>query len=111
VQSGPSSSTGGAGAGGGGGATQTGISGNAASAATSGGGAGSTTITQTGSAQTNLLGAYSLSLLEGTYTVTASAYGYLPQSMAGITVQVEMTTTQNFTLAASYHVHLPLIGK
>jgi hypothetical protein len=68
-------------------------------------------ITQTGSAQTDLAGAYSLSLMEGTYTVTASAYGYAPQTIAGITVQTEVTTTQNFTLLAYQQVYLPLISK
>ena len=68
-------------------------------------------ITQTGRAQTNFSGAYSLSLLEGTYTVTASANGYASQTIGGITVQAEVTTTQNFTLAAPYQVYLPLIGQ
>jgi hypothetical protein len=57
-------------------------------------------ITRTGSAQTNLAGAYSLSLLEGTYSVTASAYGFAPQTFGDLTVQAEMTATQNFTLSA-----------
>ena len=68
-------------------------------------------ITQTGSAQTNLLGAYSLSLMEGTYTVTASVEGFAPQTIGGITVQAEVTTTQNFTLSAYHQVYLPLISK
>ena len=68
-------------------------------------------ITQSGSTQTDLFGAYSLSLTQGTYTATASAYGFAPQTIGGITVQADVTTTQNFTLSASYQVYLPLIGK
>ena len=50
-------------------------------------------------------GIYLAKLVSDTYTVTASTYGYLPQTATGITVSVGMTSTKNFSLTAtSYHV-------
>jgi hypothetical protein len=41
---------------------------------------------------------YSMVLLTGTYTVTASAYGYQPNSITGVTINKDVTATQNITL-------------
>lgn len=45
-------------------------------------------------------GAYALAVLSGTYTVTASAHGYLSQTIGGVSVTIGMTTVQNFSLVA-----------
>ena len=45
-------------------------------------------------------GSYSLSVLPGTYTVTASAFGYADQSVAGVVVADGATVTEDFTLPA-----------
>lgn len=44
-------------------------------------------------------GSYSLTLLNGTYTVTASKSGYLPQSAAGVAIPAQGSATANFTLS------------
>ena len=60
-------------------------------------------VTRTGYITTNFAGYYMLQLLTGNYTVTASAYGYLPQTVGPIALQTGITTTQNFALT-----HAPL---
>jgi len=55
-------------------------------------------ITQTGSTTTNGTGDYLMHLLVGTYAVTASAYGFLPNTVTGIQVMQNVTTTQNLAL-------------
>jgi hypothetical protein len=55
---------------------------------------------------TNASGAYSLTLLSGTYAVTAAQYGYLPVTVSGLSIANNVTTPQNFALnvAATYTI-------
>ncbi len=55
-------------------------------------------LTQTGSTTSGAGGAYSMRLPVGVYTVTASAYGYLPNTIRGVSVVSGTTTTQNISL-------------
>lgn len=48
--------------------------------------------------QTDELGYYTYTLLAGTYTVTASAPGYLPETAIGVEVITDTITTQDFSL-------------
>jgi len=57
-------------------------------------------ITRTGSAVTNSNGQYDLLLLDGSYAITATAYGYAPFSVTNVQVQAGFTTTQHLTLTA-----------
>jgi hypothetical protein len=50
------------------------------------------------STATNASGVYQLMLLAGTYAVTATATGYTPQTVNGVTVSNGLTTTQDFAL-------------
>jgi len=50
---------------------------------------------------TNGTGVYSISLPVGTYSVTASAFGYLSQTVNGVVVSDGGTTTQDFALVAA----------
>ncbi|MBI5964613.1 MAG: carboxypeptidase regulatory-like domain-containing protein [Chloroflexi bacterium] len=50
---------------------------------------------------TDATGHYALDLVDGTYTVTASKYGYVPSTVPGVVVTAPNTTTQNFSLAAA----------
>ncbi len=50
------------------------------------------------SATTNTSGAYTLTVAEDTYTVTASVFGYLPDTVTGVTVVSGTITTQDFAL-------------
>jgi subtilisin family serine protease len=54
----------------------------------------------------NELGHYARLILSGTYTVTASAFAYLPEVMSGVEVMEDTTTELNFALesAPSYLV-------
>lgn len=54
--------------------------------------------TQTLSALTDAQGHYRLSAFAGTYTVTASLYGYLPVTVTGVSVSEGVTTTLDFNL-------------
>lgn len=45
-------------------------------------------------------GFYRLRLPEGTYTLTVTAFGFEPQTISGVTVVVDTTTTQDVTLVA-----------
>ncbi|MCA9973542.1 MAG: carboxypeptidase regulatory-like domain-containing protein [Anaerolineales bacterium] len=58
-------------------------------------------MTQTGSAMTNAAGDYDMTLLVGTYSVTASAFGYLPSTVSNIDVLSGTVTTQDFSLTAA----------
>ncbi len=60
--------------------------------------------TQTFTAFSNPSGNYNLFVPVGTYTLTGSAYGFLPQTIVGVAVVSGTTTTQNIALtpAASY---------
>ena len=49
-------------------------------------------------ATTDESGYYTRTLLADTYTVTASAYGYLSSSISGVVVSSDTVTTQDFTL-------------
>jgi len=49
---------------------------------------------------TDPTGYYTMSLPAGTYTVTAALYGYAPQTVTGVEIITDTTTTQNFTLTA-----------
>jgi hypothetical protein len=68
-----------------------------------GGGISGATVTVDGtsfSATTNGSGAYTISdVPAGTYSVTASAAGYVSQTQAGVSVTGDQNTTLNFTLA------------
>ena len=55
-------------------------------------------LTQTSSTTSGAGGAYSMRLPVGVYTVTASAYGYLPNTIRGVSVVSGTTTTQNILL-------------
>jgi hypothetical protein len=55
---------------------------------------GYTTITDTN-------GNYSLTLVAGTYSVTASKYGYVSSTVSGVVVTPPGTTTQNFMLISA----------
>ncbi len=50
---------------------------------------------------TDAAGHYALILEAGTYTVTASKYGYITSSVPGVVVTPPGTTTQDFSLAAA----------
>jgi N-acetylneuraminic acid mutarotase len=49
-------------------------------------------------ATTNSSGDYSMTVPDGTYTVSAEAFGYKAGSASGVTISSGQTTTQNFTL-------------
>jgi len=49
-------------------------------------------------ATTDPNGYYTKTLMVGTYTVTASAYGYLPETVYGVVVDTDTVTTQDFAL-------------
>jgi hypothetical protein len=51
------------------------------------------------SAATNLSGTYALLLPAGTYTLSASAYGYTTSVVAGVSLSSAFTVTRNFALA------------
>jgi hypothetical protein len=50
---------------------------------------------------TDASGNYSFAVPVGTYTVTASKFGFLPQSVPGVVITDGGTTTQNFVLTAA----------
>ncbi|MCB9136108.1 MAG: carboxypeptidase regulatory-like domain-containing protein [Anaerolineales bacterium] len=56
-------------------------------------------LTQTGSTNTDVFGNYQMLLPEGTYVVTATAFGYLPSVATGVGVVSGTLTSQNFTLS------------
>jgi hypothetical protein len=51
------------------------------------------------SAMTDASGYYTRTLLSGVYTGTASAYGYLPSMVSGITIVTDTVTPQDFSLS------------
>ncbi len=53
------------------------------------------------STMTNASGVYSLTLPVGTYSVTASAFGHLPQTVNGVVINDGVSTTQDFALLAA----------
>ena len=56
-------------------------------------------VTTTRTALTNAAGEYSMTFVpEGTYDVTASLFGYLPQTVSGVEVISGTVTTQDFAL-------------
>ncbi len=57
-------------------------------------------ITQTGMTTTGQAGNYALALPQGTYTVTASAAGYLSATVTTVEISDDLTTTLDFSLAA-----------
>jgi len=63
------------------------------------------------SATTNSVGAYSLALAIGTYSVTASATGYQPRTIDGVVVLPNQNTTLNFVLepVANEDEYLPAV--
>jgi len=70
------------------------------------------TVTAAGvSATTNSVGAYSLALAIGTYSVTASATGYQPRTFDGVVVLPNQNTTLNFVLepVANADEYLPAV--
>ena len=56
------------------------------------------TITQTGDTASAPDGTYQIILGVGSYQVTASKFGYLPQTVNGVNISEDATTTQNFAL-------------
>lgn len=68
--------------------------------------AASLTSTITYGTTTDEDGGYSMIVSDGTYEVTASAYGYLPSTVAGVVVMSGTVTTEDFALApaAMYEV-------
>ena len=58
----------------------------------------SRSLTSTFTTMSGPAGAYALSVPEGTYAVTASAYGYTPASISGASVLSGTTTTVNISL-------------
>lgn len=57
-------------------------------------------VTRSGQTWTDAQGRYALKMLAGTYVVTASAYGYAPLAIEGVTLHSALTTTQDFALNA-----------
>ncbi len=55
-------------------------------------------VTRGGQTQSTANGEYVLYLSEGSYTFTVTAYGFAPQLIYPVTIQPNVTTTQNFTL-------------
>jgi hypothetical protein len=78
------------------------FSGTISGTVTLNGGMGNVTqvVVQAGSSSTSpdAAGFYSMSVLNGTYTVTASLAGYQPASQANVVVQTNQVTTVNLTL-------------
>jgi hypothetical protein len=64
-------------------------------------------ITQTGMTTTGQAGNYGLALPQGTYTVTASASGYLSTTVTSVEISDDLTTTLDFSLAAPMLVVKP----
>lgn len=58
----------------------------------------SSSPTQTNSTTSGGGGIYSMALSAGTYTVTASAFGYQPATVTGVPITVGVTTTQDILL-------------
>jgi hypothetical protein len=58
------------------------------------------------SATTDAQGAYSLTVPTGTYTVTASKFGYSTATVSGVTVASGQSVTENLTIAAQPFVTL-----
>jgi uncharacterized repeat protein (TIGR01451 family) len=52
-------------------------------------------------ATTDVTGYYTRTLVADTYTVTAAAYGYLPETVTGVTIVTDTVTTQDFSLAVA----------
>ena len=59
----------------------------------------------------SLAGSFNLSVLTGTYTLTASAVGYLAGTLNNIVVQSAITTTVPVTLSPAVPVYLPAIAR
>jgi len=53
---------------------------------------------QTFDVMTDPAGYYTRTLMTGSYTVTATAFGYLPETAAGVAVVTDTITTQDFAL-------------
>jgi hypothetical protein len=58
-------------------------------------------ITRSFQATTGAAGVYSMHVLSGTYTLDATAFGYIPAQVTGITVTEDLTTTVDFALAVA----------
>jgi hypothetical protein len=54
-------------------------------------------------------GSYSTGLPEGTYTLTASKYGYQSHTVKGVKITEGDTTTHDFVLSQFPYLYLPLI--
>ena len=63
--------------------------------------------TQTFSTTSTAGGLYSLDIISGVYTVTATAFGFQPATIGGVQVLSGLTTTQDMALS-SFKVYLPL---
>ena len=57
-------------------------------------------------ATTDATGAYSLFLAAGTYGVSVTAFGYFGDTAAGVSVETDQTTTQDFSLALLPRFHV-----
>jgi serine protease AprX len=59
----------------------------------------------------SLSGIYNLSVLSGTYTVTVSAFGYLPRVLGNVAVPSGVTTTLPITLTPALLHFFPIIAR
>jgi Zn-dependent M28 family amino/carboxypeptidase len=57
---------------------------------------------------TDSAGYYTQTLGIGTYTVTASADGYTPDSVSGVEIQTNLVATQDFDLTRQNYYYLPI---
>jgi len=55
-------------------------------------------VTATGSTTTDATGFYTMNMLAGTYSVTASKYAYYPETVDNVEIVADTTTTLDFTL-------------
>ena len=58
-----------------------------------------------------LNGAYNQAVLSGTYTLTASASGYLPRTLTDIRLPAGLTTTVPITLTPALTTLFPIISR
>jgi hypothetical protein len=55
-------------------------------------------------------GLYQLSVLSGTYTLSASAFGYLPFTLSGLSLPSGLTVTLPITLTPALNYFLPFVA-
>ena len=65
-------------------------------------------------ARTDSTGYYKRTLAADTYTITVTAYGYLPTTISGVEVVTDTVTTQDFSLVSAppnYYIYQPLVSR